>query len=121
MTLPRATACVSCEDLTPAERALGAAFRARATSFLRRPIDGLARRHMVRPLRIQFRNAVYHVTSRGNLRAAIVCDDLDRRLLLAGLELVARRRRWAVLAFVIMDNHFHVFLRTPAGDLSAGM
>jgi putative transposase len=76
---------------------------------------------MTRPLRIEFPDAIYHVTSRGNLRADIVRDDADRRSWCAGLENVARRRRWAVLSYVLMNNHFHLFVRTPDGDLSRGM
>jgi len=34
---------------------------------------------MARPWRIEFPEAVYHVTARGNNRAAIVLDDSDRR------------------------------------------
>jgi len=34
---------------------------------------------------------------------------------------VAERRDWRVFAWVLLDNHFHIFLRTPQADLSAGM
>jgi len=33
---------------------------------------------MARPIRIEFENAVYHVTDRGNERRAIYRDDHDR-------------------------------------------
>ena len=33
---------------------------------------------MARPLRLEFSGAVSHVTSRGNARQDIVCDDRDR-------------------------------------------
>ena len=32
---------------------------------------------MSRPLRIEYAGALYHVTSRGNARAAIYLDELD--------------------------------------------
>lgn len=38
---------------------------------------------MARPLRIEFPGALYHVTSRGNARAAIYADDTDRTIFLA--------------------------------------
>ena len=34
---------------------------------------------MARPLRIEYPGAVYHVTARGNARAAVFLDDDDRR------------------------------------------
>ena len=37
---------------------------------------------MVRPLRIEFPGALYHVTSRGARREPIVGDDADRELLI---------------------------------------
>ena len=76
---------------------------------------------MARPLRIEFPDALYHVTSRGLERRAIVRDDRDRAGWLDLLDRVATRRRWQVHAFALMGNHFHLFLRTPKGDLSAGM
>ena len=40
---------------------------------------------MARPLRIEYPGAIYHVTSRGNVRKAIYRDDEDRELFLACL------------------------------------
>ncbi|MEW6358166.1 MAG: transposase [Planctomycetota bacterium] len=76
---------------------------------------------MARPLRIEIPDGVYHVTSRGLARRLIVRDDQDRLRWLELLDAVAARRRWRVFAWVLMDNHFHLFLRTPQADLSAGM
>jgi len=76
---------------------------------------------MARPLRIEIPDGVYHVTSRGLERRAIVRDDADRARWTDLLDRVARRRQWRVLAWALMSNHFHLFLRTPGGDLSAGM
>jgi len=76
---------------------------------------------MARPLRIEMPEGVYHVTSRGLERRAIVRDDVDRGRWLVLLGRVAERRDWRVYAWALMNNHFHLFLRTPHGDLSAGM
>jgi len=40
---------------------------------------------MARPLRIEFPDAVYHVTSRGDRREAVFDDDNDRHRFLAVL------------------------------------
>ena len=76
---------------------------------------------MARPLRVEFADAVYHAMSRGIEGRRICADDLDRDLWLEVLGRVAERFGWRVLAFCLLDNHFHLFLRTPAGGLAAGM
>jgi REP element-mobilizing transposase RayT len=76
---------------------------------------------MARPLRLEIEDGLYHVTSRGLERRRIVRDDRDRTRWVELLDTVAVRRRWRVLAWVLMENHFHVFVRTPDADLSAGM
>lgn len=76
---------------------------------------------MSRPLRIEVAGGVYHVTNRGLERREIVRDDRDRRKWEELLDRTATRRRWSVFAWALMDNHFHLFLRTPEADLSAGM
>ncbi|NCB25193.1 MAG: hypothetical protein EOM62_06925 [Bacteroidia bacterium] len=48
----------------------------------------------VRPLRIEFPGAVYHLTSRGNARQGIFEDDKDREVFLKLLSKVVRKYRW---------------------------
>jgi REP element-mobilizing transposase RayT len=76
---------------------------------------------MVRPLRIDIEDGLYHVTSRGWERRAVVRDDRDRQRWLELLDRVAARCGWRVFAWVLMGNHFHLYLRTPQANLSAGM
>ena len=76
---------------------------------------------MARPLRIAFPGAVYHVTSRGNARAAIYADDTDRTTFLALLTQVVHRAHWRCHAYCLMDNHDHLVLETPEGHLAQGM
>jgi REP element-mobilizing transposase RayT len=76
---------------------------------------------MARPLRIEFTGALYHVTSRGDRREDIYADDTDRETWLAVLDEVCRRFNWAVHAYCLMSNHYHVLLETPEGNLGAGM
>lgn len=76
---------------------------------------------MARPLRIEFPSAIYHVMARGNERRAIVRDDVDRRKWVSVIARTVERYRWRVFAWALLDNHFHVFLQTPEGNLSAGM
>jgi REP element-mobilizing transposase RayT len=76
---------------------------------------------MARPLRVAFDGALDHVTSRGNARADIVEDDQDRHAFLATLGKVVQRCHWRCHAYCLMDNHYHLVLETPAGNLSQGM
>jgi REP element-mobilizing transposase RayT len=64
---------------------------------------------------------LYHVVSRGNERQAIVRDDADRRKRLEWLRRTVETYGWRLHAFVLMDNHDHLFVETPEPNLSAGM
>lgn len=76
---------------------------------------------MSRPLRIQFEDAVYHATSRGNDRRDIVRDDDDRGAWLAALEESADRYGVELLAWCLMNNHFHLLVATPRANLAEFM
>jgi len=76
---------------------------------------------MARPLRIEFAGALYHVTSRGNARAEIFDDDTDREIFLKVLGQVVGRFNWLCHAYCLMDNHYHLLIETPEGNLSTGM
>jgi putative transposase len=76
---------------------------------------------MSRPLRIEFAGGLYHVTSRGDGREAIFLTEEDRRLFLSVLSEVVRDFNWAVHAYCLMDNHYHLLIETPDGNLSKGM
>jgi len=76
---------------------------------------------MARPLRIEFPGAIYHVTSRGNERKTIFTDDRDRKIFLSTLEDVTLRYNWFCHAYCLMDNHYHLLIDTPDGNLSIGM
>lgn len=76
---------------------------------------------MARPLRIEFAGAVYHVTSRGNARAAVFETDRDRETFFRILGVVVRRFNWLCHAYCLMTNHYHLLIETPEGNLSVGM
>ena len=72
---------------------------------------------MARPLRIEYPGAIYHVLSRGDRREAIFRSDADRKLFLDLLGLTCRRTGWQIHAYCLMDNHFHLVVETPRGNL----
>ena len=76
---------------------------------------------MARPIRVDIADGVYHVISRGIDRQDIFREDADRVHFLDRLAEAQRRFRLRIFAYVLMSNHFHLFLRTPEPNLSAGM
>ena len=76
---------------------------------------------MARSLRLEFPGAIYHVTSRGNARSSIFINDEDRVLFQICLGEAVTRFRWHCHAYCLMDNHYHLLIETPEGNLSAGM
>lgn len=73
---------------------------------------------MARPLRIEYPGAFYHVTSRGNERKPIFRDDKDRLRFLDILSQAIELFHLRLHAYVLMDNHYHLFLETLQGKLN---
>ena len=72
---------------------------------------------MVRPLRILYPGAFYHVTSRGNERKDIFKNKKDREQFLEYLASATLRYDAVVHVFCLMDNHYHLLLETPSANL----
>ena len=73
------------------------------------------------PLRIKFAHGLYHVTVRGDGREDIYLEDTDRVLFFEVLSEVCERFNWLIHAYCLMDNHYHLLVETPDGNLSKGM
>jgi putative transposase len=76
---------------------------------------------MARPLRIEYPGGVYHVTVRGNERRDIFRDDEDRTEFLEILDYAIKTHGNRLYSYVLMNNHFHLLLETPLGDLGEFM
>jgi len=76
---------------------------------------------MARSVRFEFAGAYYHVMARGNQRKAIFRDDDDRKFFLACLSECCEKTGWRVHAWVLMGNHYHLFIETPEPNLVSGM
>lgn len=72
---------------------------------------------MGRPLRIEYEGALYHITSRGNERRKIFKDKTDRRTFLDIVKDYHDRFGVLIHSYVLMDNHYHLILETPKGNL----
>ena len=67
---------------------------------------------MARPLREELAGGLYHVTSRGDRREAIYIDDEVREKWLEILGNVCSRFNWRCHAYCLMDNHYHIVIKT---------
>ena len=76
---------------------------------------------MARPLRIQYPGAVYHITCRGNARADIYKDNKDRKAFLEILTESQKIYSIKIYSYVLMNNHYHLLIETPKGNLSEYM
>jgi len=76
---------------------------------------------MARPLRLEFDGALYHLTARGDRGEQIYVDDNDRQEFLRLLGKVCLRFDWAVYAYCLMSNHYHIVAETRTGNLAKGM
>ncbi len=76
---------------------------------------------MSRPLRLEYTDALYHVTSRGDRREDIYDDETDRQIFLTIFAESIERFNWLCYAYCLMDNHYHLLVQTPDANLSKGM
>jgi REP element-mobilizing transposase RayT len=76
---------------------------------------------MARPLRIEYRGAYYHVTSRGNERKSIFRDDADREKFIELLGRAVQDFDLRLHGYVLMANHYHLLVETPGGGLSRAL
>lgn len=76
---------------------------------------------MGRAWRIEFGGAFYHVMSRGNEGRNIFFGDDDRQGFLRVVGQFLERFEIDIFAYVLMDNHYHLLIRTQRANLSKAM
>lgn len=76
---------------------------------------------MARQVRVEFPGAIYHVMARGDRREPIVLDDGDRTGFLRAVGEMCDRGGALVHAYALLDNHYHLIVETPGGNLVEGM
>ena len=74
---------------------------------------------MARPLRLEYSGAVYHVMNRGLARQAIFRALTNYEMFLQALHETHTLWGVEVLAYCLLPNHYHLCVRTPAGNLGA--
>jgi REP element-mobilizing transposase RayT len=70
---------------------------------------------------VELAGGVHHVFARGNNKAPLFIDDVDRAGYLWLLGAEVDRRRWRCLSHCLMDNHMHLLIETPEPNLGRGM
>ncbi len=76
---------------------------------------------MARPLRLLFRDAVYHITARGNRREDIFYSEKDKSIFLYKMNETFKKYSFICYAYCLMDNHYHLFVKTPFANITDGM
>ena len=76
---------------------------------------------MSRALRIQYQDAIYHVTCRGNGGKSIFLDNNDSYRFVELLIESLNDYQVRLLSYVLMSNHFHMIIQTVRANLSEFM
>ncbi|MBN1683983.1 MAG: transposase [Gammaproteobacteria bacterium] len=76
---------------------------------------------MARPLRIDYPNAWHHVMNRGASKQLIFLNYDHRKMFLDLLNDVSQKFFVEIHAYCLMDNHYHLLVRTPESNLSQVM
>jgi len=76
---------------------------------------------MARPLRIEEADMWYHVMCRGNAKQRVFVDERDYDAFVTRLGTLAIEMNVEIHAYVLMNNHLHIFIRTRTPNLSRFM
>lgn len=73
---------------------------------------------MARPYRLQGEHCFYHITSRGDGRKKIYINDYDYKKFLEYILVAKEKFKFYLYAYVLMPNHYHLFIETVHPNLS---
>jgi REP element-mobilizing transposase RayT len=76
---------------------------------------------MARHWRIRYAGAKYHLTGRGNGREVVFVTTHDYERFLAQLAAALAADEVVLYAYVLMPNHYHLFVETPLGNVQRFM
>ena len=76
---------------------------------------------MPRPWRLRYADAKYHLTVRGNGRATVFHRPEDYVRFLEQLDAALEADEVILYAYVLMPNHYHLFVETPKGNVQRFM
>lgn len=76
---------------------------------------------MARPLRIEYPNAYYHVSNKGDNTGGLFPSEQFYQAFLDGVREASSRFNVEVLAWCLLKNDYHLLIKTPEGNLSRFM
>jgi putative transposase len=76
---------------------------------------------MARHWRIRYAGAKYHLTVRGNGREVVFAKPADYERFLEQLQAALAADEVVLYAYVLMPNHYHLFVETPLGNVQRFM
>lgn len=76
---------------------------------------------MSRPLRIEYKEAWYHVMNRGRNREDIFHDNIDYKAFTDLLIETCEMWNFRISAYCLMPNHYHLLVQTPDANIARGM
>ncbi|MGB7605583.1 MAG: transposase [Lutisporaceae bacterium] len=66
---------------------------------------------MGRPWREEYKGGIYHVIARGNNKEYIFKDNIDKEYFLKKVKELKKGLEFKMLAYVLMDNHYHFIIQ----------
>jgi len=76
---------------------------------------------MSRSWRIEYEGALYHLLSRGNQGTDIFVDEKDRGRFIDTVGDMSEKYDMDIFAYVLMNNHYHLLVRTRQANLKKAM
>ncbi len=73
---------------------------------------------MSRPYRLEAKNTLYHLTSRGDDRKKIYASEYDHKKFMEYVLKAKERFKFRLYAYVLMTNHYHLLIETLQANLS---
>jgi putative transposase len=72
----------------------------------------------MRRARLTFPGAFHHCMNRGHGRERILSGDKDKTIFLNILSMASKRLKIRVLAYCLMDNHYHLVIKNSSGRMA---
>ncbi|MFW5781683.1 MAG: transposase [Candidatus Muiribacteriaceae bacterium] len=76
---------------------------------------------MARYLRIEYPDALYHIMSRGDRKDSVFLNDYCKLKFIEKLQESLIKYNVTCYAFCVMNNHYHIFVKTPDSNIKRFM
>ena len=76
---------------------------------------------MARARRLEYENAWYHVMNRAAGKKFVFSDENNKYIFFELIAETYKKYEIEIHAYCLMDNHYHLLIRTPKANLSKAM